>query len=80
MPKEREKQPELQEQGQSACSELLGQRLKTEIIQKNALNTVVEWLEQNGHGEDERKKHNGELHLECYACKIIDMCKNALRA
>ena len=45
--------------------------------QLDALKTVVEWLEENGHGADERKRYYGELHQCCYACKILDMCKSA---
>ena len=48
------------------------------VRQTSALQAVVTWLEANGHDAENRKRHNGELHEYCYACRILDQCKAAL--
>ena len=46
--------------------------------QTSALQSVVTWLEANGHDAENRKLYNGELHRGCYACFVLDKCKAAL--
>ena len=48
------------------------------VRQTSVLQAVVTWLEANGHDTENRKRYNGELHQNCYACRILDQCKAAL--
>ena len=41
-----------------------------------ALQLVIAWLEQNGHGKDD--EHSRKLHKGCYACRILIECRKEL--